>query len=112
MSLDFSPDGKLLAANGGIGGGREVVRLIDPATGRTVRDIGFSDPRSGEGFGFTDIRFGPGGGTVVVTTFFAAAGRAPHPAHVRRFDVRSGRQLGRVLRGPAGHGRARRRGTA
>ena len=98
LSLDFSPDGKLLAANAGIGGGREVVRLIDPATGRTVRDIEFSDPRSGEGFGFTDVRFAAGGGTVVVTTFFAAAGRAPHPAHVRRFDVRSGRQLGRVLR--------------
>ena len=98
VSLDFSPDGELLAANGGIGGGREVVRLIDPATGRTVRDIEFSDPRSGEGYGFTDIRFGPGGGTVVVTTFFAAAGRPPHPAHIRRFDVRTGRQLGRVLR--------------
>jgi WD40 repeat protein/class 3 adenylate cyclase/energy-coupling factor transporter ATP-binding protein EcfA2 len=98
VSLDFSPNGTLLAANGGIGGGREVVRLIEPATGRTVRDIEFSDPRSGEGYGFTDIRFGPGGGTVVVTTFFAAAGQVPHPAHVRRFDVRSGRQLGRVLR--------------
>ena len=35
---------------------------------------------------------------MLVTTFFAAAGRPPHPAHVRRFDVRSGRQLGRVLR--------------
>jgi WD40 repeat protein len=34
----------------------------------------------------------------VVTTFFAAAGRPPHPAHIRRFDVRSGRQIGRVLR--------------
>jgi WD40 repeat protein/class 3 adenylate cyclase/tRNA A-37 threonylcarbamoyl transferase component Bud32/energy-coupling factor transporter ATP-binding protein EcfA2 len=97
VSLDFSPDGKLLAANAGIGGGREFVRLIDPATGRTVRDIEFSDPRSGEGFGFTDIRFAAGGGTVVVTTFFTGS-RAPHPAHVRRFDVRSGRQLGRVLR--------------
>ena len=74
------------------------MRLIDPVTGRTVRDIEFSDPRSGEGFGFTDIRFGAGGGTVLVTTFFAAAGQVPHPAHVRRFDVRSGRQLGRVLR--------------
>jgi WD40 repeat protein/class 3 adenylate cyclase/tRNA A-37 threonylcarbamoyl transferase component Bud32 len=98
VSLDFSPDGKLLAVNGGIGGGREVVRLIDPATGRTVRDIEFSDPRSGDGFGFTDIRFAVGGGAVLVTTFFAAAGRPPHPAHIRRFDVRSGRQLGRVLR--------------
>lgn len=98
VSLDFSPDGKLLAANAGIGGGREYVRLIDPATGRTVRDIAFSDPRSGEGYGFTDIRFGASGGTVVVTTFFGAAGQVPHPAHVRRFDVRSGRQLGRVLR--------------
>ena len=97
LTADFSPDGKLLAANA-VGGRREAVRLIDPATGRTVRDIEFSDPRSGEGFGFTDVRFAAGGGAVVVTTFLAAAGQVPHPAHVRRFDVRSGRQLGRVLR--------------
>jgi len=97
LTLDFSPDGKLLVGTA-VGGRREVVRLIDPATGRTVRDIEFSDPRSGEGYGFTDVRFAAGGGTVVVTTFFGAAGRPPHPAHVRRFDVRSGRQLGRVLR--------------
>ena len=97
LTADFSPDGKLLAANA-VGGRQEAVRLIDPATGRTVRDIAFSDPRSGEGYGFTDVRFGAGGGAVVVTTFFGAAGRTPHPAHIRRFDVRSGRRLGRVLR--------------
>ena len=98
VSLDFSPDGKLLAVNAGLGGGREVVRLLDPATGRTVRDIEFSDPRDGDGFGFTNARFAAGGRTVVVTTFFTTRSGRPHPAHIQRFDVRSGRQLGGVLR--------------
>ena len=97
MSLDFSPDGKLLAVNGG-GPGVEVVKLLDSATGRIVREIKCPDPRSGEGFGFINIRFGAGGSTVVVTTLYSRPSGAPLPAHVRRFDVRSGRQLGRVLR--------------
>jgi WD40 repeat protein/class 3 adenylate cyclase/tRNA A-37 threonylcarbamoyl transferase component Bud32 len=98
LSIDFSPDGKLLAVNAGTGGEREVVRLLDAATGRTVRDIEFSDVRSPEGFGFVNVRFGAGGNTVVATTLFSTLSGAPLPAHVRRFDVRSGRQLGRVLR--------------
>jgi len=97
LTLDFSPDGKLLAVNALSDEPREAVRLIDPATGRTVREIGYYDSRSGEGFGFTDVRFAAGGGAVLVTMFFGT-GRSPHPAHVRRFDLRNGRQLGRVLR--------------
>ena len=96
MSLDFSPDGKLLAANAGVGGGREVVRLIDPATGRTVREIEFSDPRPGEGIRLhrrpVRGRRRDRGGHDVLRGGATSAAPRPRPS-LRRAH---GRQLGRA----------------
>ncbi len=94
QALNFSPDGRLLAVSGPLGGaGTGGVTLLDVATNKTVREIKVGphplDPTVNL---FVDSRFAEEGRTLVVTI----GTNAPEglPVYARRYDVRTGRPLG------------------
>jgi WD40 repeat protein/class 3 adenylate cyclase/tRNA A-37 threonylcarbamoyl transferase component Bud32 len=97
LTLDFSPDGRLLAV-AGAAGDRDLITLLDPATGRTVREITPAGSPADDGFGFGDARFAADGETLLVTTLIVErlSGRGAAGV-IRRYDVRSGKPLGPPL---------------
>lgn len=98
-SLDFSPNGRLLAVGGPETLSTEAlqVTLLDAETGRVVREIAVEPyPDPGQ-LPFTDARFSPDGKALVVTLWPGPL-EGPHPQYVHRYDVRTGRKLGRTLR--------------
>jgi WD40 repeat protein/class 3 adenylate cyclase/tRNA A-37 threonylcarbamoyl transferase component Bud32 len=97
--IGFSPDGRLLAVTSGvIGTGVDArsVKLLDTASMRLVREI--------------DVGRVPGAADKIVDARFDATGRAviatvtsnspdvPFPTQLRRYDVRTGRPIGRAVR--------------
>ena len=97
--IGFSPDGRLLAVtSGAIGTGVDAhsVKLLDTASMRLVREI--------------DVGRVPGAADKIVDARFDATGRAviatvasnspdvPFPTQLRRYDVRTGRPIGRAVR--------------
>jgi WD40 repeat protein/class 3 adenylate cyclase len=99
-TLDFSPDGKLLAASGQVGETPDTqkVKLIDLATREPVAEIDVGAyPREPDLPTFVDARFS-GDGRAVVVSVHAQHAHQGVPAHVRRYDARSGKPLGRAAR--------------
>src|SRR6185436_19908663 len=95
-SIDFSPNGRLLAVAGRVGEAPDAqsVTLVDLTTRKVVRTIdvgGF--PLDPGGFGVVaDARFAGDGRTLVVSvTPDAPKGFAPY---VRRYDARTGTAMG------------------
>ena len=97
--IGFSPDGRLLVVTSGvIGTGVDAhsVKLLDTASMRLVREI--------------DVGRVPGAADKIVDARFDATGRAviatvasnspamPFPTQLRRYDVRTGRPIGRAVR--------------
>ncbi|HYI17135.1 MAG TPA: protein kinase [Solirubrobacteraceae bacterium] len=97
--IGFSPDGRLLVVTSGvIGTGVDAhsVKLLDTASMHLVREI--------------DVGRVPGAADKIVDARFDATGRAviatvasnspamPFPTRLRRYDVRTGRPIGRAVR--------------
>jgi WD40 repeat protein/class 3 adenylate cyclase/tRNA A-37 threonylcarbamoyl transferase component Bud32 len=97
--LDFSPDGRRLAVTSNDlekGVDAHSVKLVDVATMRVVREIDVGrHPRASELR--VDARFDETG-QVLIATVFSNFPDVPFAPHVRRYDARAGRPLGRVVR--------------
>lgn len=95
--LDVSPDGRLLALSGPGGEAPDKrVRLVDLATRKVVREfsVGGYPMRSS-----VDVRFTADGRAVIVMAQADGADEGPFSApYLRRYDVRTGKPLGRAVR--------------
>jgi WD40 repeat protein/class 3 adenylate cyclase/tRNA A-37 threonylcarbamoyl transferase component Bud32 len=95
--LGFSPDGRLLAVTSGeIGTGVDAhsVKLFDAASMRLVREIDVGRV-PGAADKIVDARFDVTGRTVIATV---ASDFPDVPTQMRRYDVRTGRAIGRAVR--------------
>ena len=106
-SIDFSPDGRLLAITGSVSeGDPRRVKLVDVATRKVVRTIDAGPyPEDRELHPFVEVRFAADGRAVVVIVQAGNSQAGTFPPYVRRYDVRTGRPLGsavRIGRRPAG----------
>ena len=106
-SIDFSPDGRMLAISGSVSeADPRRVKLVDVATRKVVRTIDAGPyPEDREVRPFVEVRFVPDGRAVVVIVQAENSQAGTFPPYVRRYDVRTGRPLGsavRIGRRPAG----------
>ena len=104
ITLDFSPDGKLIAAAGATSTGPDGqgVVLVDVASGRRVREIEARYPQKIRSdvsqSRYIDGRFSADGRTLIAITSINDDWEGDHPTYVRRFDVRTGRPRGPAVR--------------
>ena len=99
--LDFSPDGRLLATSGAVGEApdSERVKIVELATRKVVREIDFGPyPPDPEMHALVDVRFAADGRAVVLMSQVGGSERGAFPPYLRRYDVRTGRPLGRAVR--------------
>ena len=98
-SLDFSPDGSVLAVAGQPGEtpGSRRVRVVDVATRKVVHEIevGFAPPDP-ERLTTIDARFAEDGALLVGVN--ENWPEWPHPPYLRRYDPRTGEPLGPAVR--------------
>ncbi|MDT4918987.1 MAG: hypothetical protein QOH89_3687, partial [Pseudonocardiales bacterium] len=96
-SLDFSPDGTLLAVSGAVSEavGAQTVKLINLATKKVtlVIDLGAYRPAPKVPTS-VDARFSDDGRTVIVSVG-PTSPDDPFPAYLRRYDARTGKPLAR-----------------
>ncbi len=90
-SLEYHPDGSMVAVDHGAGG--TTVDLIDPANGDVLSNV-----ETGHRIGFDGLAFNPGGAEMAV-----ANGAPSGDTAIGRFEVPSGRTAG-AFSGPAGSG--------
>ena len=105
-SLDFSPDGRLLAVSGRPARRRDAssVKLVDLATREAGRARSTSGryPRDPELHTFVDARFADDGRAVLVSVQRERRRTAASRPYVRRYDARTGRPLGRAVASAGG----------
>jgi WD40 repeat protein/class 3 adenylate cyclase/tRNA A-37 threonylcarbamoyl transferase component Bud32 len=99
FGLDFSPDGELLlVASSPFGAPLDDhgVKLVDLATRKVVREFDFGryPPEPPKRI---DARFSEDG-RAVIATVTSDVPDVPFPSHVRRYDARTGKPLGPVVR--------------
>ncbi len=98
--LDFSSDGRLLALAGPVGEepDSQRVMLVDIATRKVVREIDPGPyPAGPKVFPVVDVRFDARSRALVVMLMGDGSRTGSYPPYLRRYDVRTGRPLGRAV---------------